>query len=311
MTSNELDRIQSTQAAPVPDFLGQGTAVEQSRAVAEVQAAVVIARQYPRNVQAALSEMREVCRIKGLAERAFYSYPKAGSTVSGPSVHLARELARIWGNVQYTTAELRRDDDRAFSEMQAVAWDLQTNTRAAQIHVVPHKMDTKKGVKVLTDMRDVYENNANMGARRLRAAIFAILPAWFKDEAIDLCQATLRDGGGKPLVHRIAAIVELFATTFDVSQEQLAENRGKPTDKWTEHDLAQMTILGRSLKNGEISKDEAFPSLTAPVSLAELQQPAKRSAARPARQEPTPEPVPPAQDPEGFDPTLDPNWGKQ
>jgi hypothetical protein len=57
---------------------------------------------------------------------------------------------------------------------------------------------------VLVDMRDIYENNANNGARRLREAIFAILPAWFKEEAKELCSKTLEGGGDKPLAQRIA-----------------------------------------------------------------------------------------------------------
>jgi hypothetical protein len=74
--------------------------------------------------------MRESCSQKGLAERAFFRYSRGGSQITGPSVHLARELARCFGNVQYGIAELRRDDEHGESEMQAFAWDVQTNTRA-------------------------------------------------------------------------------------------------------------------------------------------------------------------------------------
>lgn len=108
----------------MPTRIGQGTAVEQSRAAAEVQAAVVVAQQCPRNIQQAVAEMRESCRQPYLAERAFYRYGRGGSTVTGPSVHLARELARCWGNIQYGLVELRRDDEYGQSEMQAFAWDV-------------------------------------------------------------------------------------------------------------------------------------------------------------------------------------------
>src|SRR5262245_12533080 len=104
-----LDRI-AAPAVPTPGFLGQATAIEQSRAVAEVQAAVIVAQQRPRNVNAAVNEMRAACQQPGLAERAFFRYSRGGGQVSGATIHLARELARCWGNIQYGIAELRRDD---------------------------------------------------------------------------------------------------------------------------------------------------------------------------------------------------------
>jgi hypothetical protein len=277
MTSNAIDRMVAAPAAPVGDFLGQATAVEQSRAVAEVHAAVVVAQQRPRSRQRALTEMREVCRLKPLAERAFYRFNKGDGIVTGPSIHVARELARIWGNVQYGISELRRDDERRLSEMQAVAWDLETNTRAAQVFVVPHKRDTKKGVKELVDLRDVYENNANMGARRVRAALFSIMPSWFTDEAVDLCNATLRDGGGIPLAHRIASSIEWYAAQFGITEDQLESKLGRPVDRWNEHDLAQLKVIGRSLQNGEITRDEEFP--VPGVSADEIRQQAGRATA--------------------------------
>lgn len=268
-------------AAPVPTHLGQGTAIEQSRAVAEVQAAVVVAQQCPRSITAAQTAMRESCSQKGLAERAFYRFPRAGQTVSGPSVHLARELARCWGNVQYGIAELRRNDAEGYSEMQAWAWDVQTNTRSASIFVVPHKRDTRDGVKELVDMRDIYENNANNGARRLREAIFSILPPWFVEDAKDRCSATLRDGGGKPLAQRIADAIKLFAEQYGVTLDQIERKLGRKSDQWTEYDVAQLTVTYRSLQRGEVTRDDEFPPER--VTAAEI---TAQAAAPPADAEP-------------------------
>lgn len=261
--STAVDRV-TMPAAPAPTHLGQATAVEQSRAVAEVQAAVVVAQQRPRNIQYAIAEMEQGCRQKEMAERAFYAFPRAGQQISGPSIHLARELARCWGNVQYGIAELRRDDALAFSEMQAWAWDLQTNTRTSTVFVAPHKRDTKKGVVVLTDMRDIYESNSNLGARRVREMIFAILPPWFVEKGKSLCSQTLLDGGGKPLPQRIADAVRLF-DGMGVTAEQLEARVGRASTRWTEHDVAQLGVLFRSLERGELRVEEEFapPAVTA------------------------------------------------
>ena len=247
-----------TPAAPVVARTSQATAVEQSRAVAEVQAAVVVAQQVPRDIGTARTAMQQSCSQLRFAERAFYRYPRGGAVVTGPSVHLARELARCFGNVQYGISELRRDEANRESEMLAWAWDVQMNTRASQTFIVPHKRDTKDGTKALTDLRDVYENNANMGARRLREAIFSILPTWFKEEAIDLCQQAMHKGDGKPLEERITGAIAAY-DALDVSADRLVQKLGRPRDKWNEYDIAQLLITHRSIQRGEVTVEDEFP----------------------------------------------------
>ncbi|MEU1506478.1 hypothetical protein [Kitasatospora sp. NPDC005748] len=242
-----------------PARIGQGTAVEQSRAVAEVQAAIIVAQQCPRNIQAAVAEMRQSCKQQFLAERAFYRYSRGGSAVTGASVHLARELARCWGNIQYGLVEMRRDDEYGQSEMQAFAWDVEKNSRNSSTFIVPHRRDTKDGAKQLTDMRDIYESNANNGARRVREAIFAILPPWFVEEAKALCTQTLKNGGGRPLAQRIADAIRAF-DGIGISVDQLEQKLGRPSEKWTEHDAAQLHVVFQSIQRGEVRADEEFPA---------------------------------------------------
>ncbi len=283
-------------ALPAPSRIGQATAIEQSRAVAEVHAAIVVAQQCPRNIQAAIADMRSACARKGLAERAFYAFPRGGQTVSGESVYLARELARCWGNIQYGVAELRRDDEIGQSEMQAFAWDVQSNSRTSHIFIVPHKRDKRGGAERLTDMRDIYENNANNGARRVREAIFGVLPAWFVDEATELCRRTLEDGGGIPLPQRIANMLTHFET-LGVTVDQIEQKLGRPSGKWTDFDVAQLGVTFKSVQRGELTRDEAFPP--AKVTLEELAPPEKPKA-RKAAAKPVEEP-----DPDGVDwPTV-------
>jgi hypothetical protein len=251
-----VDKVQ-TPALP-STRIGQATAIEQSRAVAEVQAAVFVAQQCPRNVQNAIAAMRESCTQQALAERAFYKFPRGGATVSGESIHLARELARCWSNIQYGIVELSRDDVAKQSEMSAWAWDVQANTRVSNTFIAPHKRDKKTGSEPLVDLREVYENNANLGARRVRECIFAVLPPFFIEEAKDLCVKTLSDGGGKPLAQRIADAVKAYEG-IGVICDQLEQKLGRPSDKWTELDVAQLGVTFRSIQRGEVTKDEEFP----------------------------------------------------
>lgn len=268
-----IERVMPT-AAPAARFIGQGTAVEQSRAVAEVQGAIVVAQQCPRNIQAALQQMRDSCAQPYLAEKAFFRYSRGGKQITGPSVHLARDLARVWGNFQYGIKELRRDDVAGESEMLAFAWDVQANTRNESTFIVPHQRDKDGTTVQLTQNRDIYENNANAGARRVRECILAVLPPWFVEEAKQLCQATNRDGGGKPLAHRIADAISGFAA-LGVTVDRIENKLGRASSAWTGDDVATLGVIYRSIGAGETTIGDEFPTDTA-VTVSEIRSVAKQ-----------------------------------
>lgn len=255
----ELVKLPSASPARMADFIGQATAVEQARAVAEVQAAVVVAQQVPRDMGRAEADMRDACGRLGLANRAFYSIPRKGSKpITGATVHLARELARIFGNVQYGVHELRRDDGAGISEIQAFAWDVERNVRSTRTFVVPHQRMAGGARQKIVDLGEVYLNNQNVGARAVRECIFTILPAWFTDASEDLCRKTLEHGEGKPLPERIDEMIRVFAD-INVRVDQLEQKIGRKRSSWTPHDVAEMGITYRSIQRHEITVEDEFP----------------------------------------------------
>lgn len=254
MTTAALDLVGRREPVAAPT-IGQATVVEQSRAIAEVQAMVVVAQQCPRDMQRAIGDMRDSTGRLALAARAFYTVPNRGN---GPSVHLARELARIWGNIQYGVHELRRDDAAGESEVQAFAWDLQTNTRSVRTFVVPHARMKGGQRQKLTDLGDIYLSNQNVGARAVRECIFTVLPTWFTEEAQDLCRGTLEHGEGKPLEVRISEMVAGFAA-IGVKVNQLEQKLGRKRGAWTASDVAQMGITYNSITRDGLAVEEEFP----------------------------------------------------
>ncbi|MDQ4421437.1 hypothetical protein OOT33_13500 [Sphingobium sp. DEHP117] len=238
----------------------QATSIEMSRAVAEVQAAVTVAQARPRDESYALKRAVESCRTWEVAEGAFFRFPRGGETVSGESIHLAVELARCWGNIDYGIMELDRDDTNAVSEMLAFAWDLETNTKSRMTFLVPHRRDTRSGPKMLTDMRDIYENNANNGARRLRECIFRVLPPYLKEQAKQACRETLEKGQGeKSLQVRIAEAISAFEK-IGINADRIEAKLGKSA-KWTAVDVANLQVSYRSINRQEVSADDEFPRI--------------------------------------------------
>lgn len=259
--SKEIVKQDAVQVAP-PNFpqgvanfenINQGTvAVESSRAIAEAQGKLVIAKRFPRNEIDAFAKVMTACQRKSLAEKAFYSYPRGGETVQGPTIRFAEELARCWGNLDYGIKELSQGNGN--SEMQAYCWDLETNTMSVQNFTNPHRKEVGKTIKELTSLRDIYENNANMAARRLRARILAVLPSDLVDEAIKECRRTLTGNNETPLIDRVKNMTVAFGK-IGVTQEMIEGRLKRKIETMTAEDFADYIGIYNSLKenNSKIS----------------------------------------------------------
>lgn len=220
--------------------------VEKSRAVQETQAAMVIAKKFPRNQIEAMDRILNTCTRQSLAEHALYSYARGGTSITGPSIRLAEAIAQNWGNIQFGIRELEQGD--RVSTVEAFAWDLETNTKQVKIFQVAHKRYTKKGSYVLEDPRDIYEMVANQGARRLRACILGVIPGDVIEAAVKQCDATLKVKADVT-PERIAGIVEKFGE-YGVTKTQIEARIQRRVDAITP---AQMVSLGKvynSLKDG-------------------------------------------------------------
>lgn len=238
------------------DNINQGTvAIEASRAIAEAQGKLVIAKRFPRDEVQAYNRVAQACQRKGIAEKAFYSYNRGGGTVSGPTIRFAEELARCWGNIDYGIKELSQDDGK--SEMQAYAWDLETNAQSVQNFTNPHIREVGGKAKILTSQRDIYEINANMGARRLRSRILAILPTDLVDMAINECKKTLAGNNDEPLIDRVKKMIVAFGK-IGVTQEQIEKRLGRKVDTMTVDDFTDYVGIYNAIKQGESKIAEWF-----------------------------------------------------
>lgn len=264
-----LDEAPVTAPGPVPGGLpvafqniNQGTvAIEASRAIAEAQSKLYIAKTFPRDEAKAINKMEEACSRMALAEKAFYKFPRAGQTIEGPTIRFAEELARCWGNIDYGIKELSQDEGK--SEMQAYAWDLETNTQSVQNFTNPHKREkTDKRTRQvvmedLTSQRDIYENNANMATRRLRARILAVLPAWFVDDAIQACKATLAGEGKAPFKDRVKNLVSNY-NRIGVDADMLKRYLKHDAMEMNTDEFIDLVGIFNSIKTGERKAKEWF-----------------------------------------------------
>lgn len=243
-------------AVSKPEHINEGTvAVESSRAVAEAQGKLLIAKRFPRDETAAYTKVINACKRRSLAEKAMYSYPRSGSTISGPSIRLAEELARCWGNIDFGIKELSQKDGE--SEMQAYCWDMETNTLSSQTFVVAHVRDTRNGAQKLTNQRDIYENNANMAGRRLRARILAVIPPDLVEAAVEECRKTVAGNNDVPIADRIRKMAAAFEK-FGVKTNVIEKRLGRKLETMTTEDLSEYIGIYNSMKDGNSSVSDWF-----------------------------------------------------
>lgn len=222
-----------------------------TRQAQEVQAAMVVAKKFPRNPVDSTNRILEACTRRTLAESAMYSYPRGGQEVTGPSIRLAECVAQNWGNIDFGYIELEQKNNE--SQVMAYAWDLETNTRQSKVFTVPHRRETKNGAKPLTDSRDIYELIANQAARRVRSCILSVIPGDVIEAAIKQCEVTLT-GGSVPLPERIKAMVDKYAE-IEITAEQLAGFIGKNVEAFTAQDIVRLGKIYRSIKDGVVGND--------------------------------------------------------
>lgn len=242
----------------------------EARVVAEVKAQVMMARQFPRDPGAAVENILRECQRPTLADAAVYTFPRGKETVTGPSIRLAEVMARNWGNntFGYETLERKPGSGRnpGVSVMRAFAWDLETNTYISRQFEIKHWRSTKSGGYAITDDRDIYELEANMASRRVRACILQMIPGDVTDAAVNACRQTAASGVSAMMADpkKRAALVTKMLKIYGgmgVTQEDLELCLSCKADDWTADHMLRLKEMKVSLEDGTVALGDYFPRL--------------------------------------------------
>lgn len=236
-------------------------AIEQERAIAEAQGQLILAKRFPRDLNVSYAELMESCRLPAMASVAFYSVPQGNSKVTGPSIRLAEEIARVYGNMEYGHRELSRIDagPHGFgrSEVEVYAWDKQANNRSVRQITVLHTLDTKDGPKKLRDQKEIDNKIANVASKQMRGRLLALLPKWLVESAVQECRKTLAGNSAEPLAERVRKMIGAFAAV-GVTVDHLECYIGKPLDQLLVDELVDLQGVYNSIRVEGIKPSEIF-----------------------------------------------------
>jgi hypothetical protein len=238
-----------------------------TREAQEVQAAVFMAKTYPRDEKVAFEKIMAACANPLLAEEAEYAYQRGGVEVAGPSIRLLETCARYWGNCQAGIKVLSSGETS--SEVESFCWDYESNFREAITFRVEHVRDTQNGPKPLTSERDIYEIVANMGARRKRKCLEIVIPSYIVQAARQECDKTL--GGMAEKKERVLAMIKAFQDEFRVTREDIERRIGKRIEAMTTPEFVMLKKIFASLRAKMSQVSDWFPQVLDPEKIKKAQ----------------------------------------
>lgn len=188
--------VTAPRFAPVQAEMGTASAAAIAREMQMVEMQARMAVSNPRHEDTIVGQVLTNFARRDLAEKAMYSIPIAGSSrpVTGPSVHMAKELARMWGNVIYGSYVV--DDFPERRTVKGWAWDLETNVRVEADQTFAKMVERKVAGKTQfmpADERQLLTLTNNNAAKVVRNVILQVLPDHIKRKAMQTARKALSE----------------------------------------------------------------------------------------------------------------------
>jgi hypothetical protein len=230
-----------------------------AREESEMKAQLWLARESPRDELQCVTRILGACQRPGLAEKALWSYPRGGKTLMGPSVVLAREMARTWGNMRYGSRIVSIDDTHV--HVQGFCHDLESNAMRTNEMKFKKKIFRKKGGWIEPDERDLFELVNRNAAKCERNAVLDVMPRDVLMSAIDESKKTMvliaKGDLGKDPVETIRKLLVAFAQ-IRVHKAMIEKRLGHSIDTIDDEELADLRAVYGSLESGNSKVGEHF-----------------------------------------------------
>lgn len=243
---------------------GAGEVASVAREQAEIQSRMVIAAKFPRDTFKAVAAIMKELERPELAEDASYEFRRGGSKISGPSVILARSMARHWRNLHYGTRVVSVDDD--FIHIRSFAIDLETNTVIEAEDKFPKRVQRKgdggKARWIFTDdERDLRELQNRRAALSVRNCILQLLPSDIVNKALSMADKTFKSHLAKELKENPEDALQRIVIKFDrigVSVDMLTKYLKHPLNVTTSEELQGLYKMCKSIEDGVEDRAKYF-----------------------------------------------------
>jgi hypothetical protein len=256
MSDNSLIEQESSALISAADAAGMSVV---AREEAEIKAAIVSAKKFPRDEMDSYSKMLKTFSRASLAKDAKYSFPRGGKKVEGPSAPATREMARCWGNIRHGIRVVSIDDD--YVHIKGYAIDLETNTSAEAEDKFKRLIFRKGKGWIKPDERDLRELINRRGAIAVRNCILQILPDHVVDDVMQEANATSIKHAKGELEKNREDVLKSLVVAFDefgITSEIIEAKLGHDLKSISPEELTELRGVYKSIKDGNTTRDEHF-----------------------------------------------------
>lgn len=236
-----------------------GAAAAVAREEAEIKSQIFLARQFPRDEARAYTKIIASTKRPSFAEDAQYTFPRAGQKVNGPSVQMAREVARCWGNIRFGLRVVSVDADSV--HIRGYAHDLESNAYVEAEDKFAKLVQRKGQGWVPPDERDLRELVNRRGAILIRNAILQVVPSDVVEDAMREVQETLRKAAAGEIKQSRQDAIRRLALAFDaigISTEIIEKYLKHPLDAINAEELKDLRGVMASIRDGNSKREDYF-----------------------------------------------------
>lgn len=257
MKTNLVKQGPQAVAPSVPEHQ---IAASEERSRQEIQASIAVAKRYPRDEDQTYARLLKACKRSSFAEQCSYSFPRGRSTVTGPSVNLAREAARVYGNIVFGI-EIVRDLPES-RQIRGYAFDLETNLRVVYEDTFEKLIQRKRGGKTvweIPDERDLRELQNRRGAILVRNCILQIVPRDFIEDALIQARETMAKATEQDPDAARKGVIKAFSS-LNVGPDLLKAILGHSIDIASPDELTKLREIFKSIEDGQSTIGEYLPT---------------------------------------------------
>lgn len=255
------------------------------------------ARENTRDVQGSLQTAIQIVTLdEESAKECFYTLPRGGKQISGPSIGLAETLASTWGNMIISCDHAEEHEDhiivkgRVFDTQSGLGFEGSVRRRIVK----------KDGTRYNGDM---ITNTINAATSILyRNLVLRVIPRPYVRKVYRAACDMALGGGGWP--ERVAKQIA-FWEGKGIPKARLLQHLGKLRPEDLEYgDIEYLLALDQNIKNGDITVEEAFAPPVQEAAAPPRQKRSRKATAEKTEPEPDKEPetAPEAPEPDPDDP---------
>jgi len=264
--SNELEHGGTWPAVKEGELItvNVGAVAVAEREKQEIQSAMIMSKKFPRDELAAEVRLLKSCENPEFAKEALYKFPRGGKDIDGPSIVMAREAARVWGNVRHGLRTISEDDEKV--HIMAYAYDLESNNRVEMEDKFSKLVQRKNKQTNVTewtkpDERDLRELVNRRGAILQRNCILQIIPPHVIRAVEVKVKETQRAAASGDLKKNRDETVRALAKAFDgvgVTTEMLTRYLEHELKLINEEELTDLRRIYKSISDGNSKREEYF-----------------------------------------------------